>query len=392
MDHGDVKSTSIAELGTLNTQNFTVTGNGVFLSDPLDIAPVNLTTTTNYYGLFFTDTLDLTKSLSATVGGRYNYEDLQLADPTGHLTGDHIYTRFNPMAGLTYKFNSNLSAYGGYSEANRAPTPAELSCADPNQPCLLQNFLVSDPNLKQVVSKTWQGGFRGNFSPFGHGRLDWTAGVFHAENFDDILNVTDPIIPTRGYFLNAGNSLRQGVEASARYKWEGLTFNANYAYVDATFLSNLTLPSPNNPFADGDGNIIVHPGDKIPTIPAHRLKASFDYDVTDQWKVGADAVLASSQYFFGDQSNQNPQLPGYGVVNLRTSYEIEKGVTLYGLITNVFDHKYATYGTFYDKQIQNVSGQLSTNLTNPDMITPAPALLRLWRPPDQVLEPPIRLN
>ena len=200
VDHGDVKSTSIAELGTLNTQTYTVTGNGVFLSDPLDIAPVNLTTTTNYYGLFFTDTLDLTKSLSATVGGRYNYEDLQLADPTGHLTGDHVYTRFNPMAGLTYKFNSNLSAYGGYSEANRAPTPAELACADPAQPCLLQNFLVSDPNLKQVVSKTWQGGFRGNFSPFGHGRLDWTAGVFHTENFDDILNVTDPVIPTRGYF------------------------------------------------------------------------------------------------------------------------------------------------------------------------------------------------
>ncbi len=81
-------------------------------------------------------------------------------------------------------------------------------------------------------------------------------------------------------------------------------------------------------------------------------------------------VLASSQYFFGDESNQNPQLPGYGVVNLRTSYEIEKGVTLYGLITNVFDHKYATYGAFYDTQIQNVSGGLSTSLTNPDMITP----------------------
>ena len=93
------------------------------------------------------------------------------------------------------------------------------------------------------------------------------AGVFHTENFDDILNVTDPTIPTRGYFMNAGNSLRQGVEASLRYKWEHLTFNANYAYVDATFLSNLTLPSPNNPFADANGNIFVHPGDQIPDDP-----------------------------------------------------------------------------------------------------------------------------
>jgi len=85
-------------------------------------------------------------------------------------------------------------------------------------------------------------------------------------------------------------------------------------------------------------------------------------------------VLASSQYFFGDESNQNPQLPGYGVVNLRTSYEIAQGVTLYGLVTNVFDHKYATYGTFYDKNIQNVSGDPSTSLSNPDMITPGQPL------------------
>jgi outer membrane receptor protein involved in Fe transport len=380
VDHGEVKSTSIAQLGLLDPQTLTVTGNGTYLSNPLDIAPVNLTTTTNYYSLFFTDTLDLTKSLSATVGGRYNYEELQLADPAGLLTGNHSYTRFNPMAGLTYKLTSSLSAYAGYSEANRAPTPAELACANPAQPCLLQNFLISDPNLKQVVSKTWQGGFRGNFNPFGYGRLDWSAGVFHTENFDDILNVTDPALPTRGYFMNAGNSLRQGVEASARYSWERLTFNANYAYVDATFLSNLILPSPNNPFSVQDpkdplfGNIFVHPGDKIPTIPAHRLKASFDYDLTDQWKIGTDVVLASSQYFFGDQSNQNPQLPGYGVVNLRTSYEIEKGITLYGQITNLFDHKFTTYGTFYDTQIQNVSGQLSTNLTNPEMVTPGQPL------------------
>ena len=136
-------------------------------------------TTTNYYGIFFTDTVDLTSALSATAGGRYNYEELMLNDLTGTtLTGNHIYARFNPMAGLTYKFNSAVSAYGGYAEASRAPTPAELSCSNPAQPCLLQNFLVSDPSLKQVVSKTWQAGFRGGFSPFGYGRLDWCAGCF----------------------------------------------------------------------------------------------------------------------------------------------------------------------------------------------------------------------
>jgi len=378
IDHGDVKATSNAELGTINTQNWVVTGNGLFLTSPLDISPVDVKITTNYYGIYFWDSLDIAPGLTTTVGGRYNYEEIDIRDqlnlPGSDLSGNHLYTRFNPMAGLTYKVTPNLSLYAGYSEANRAPTPAELTCADPAQPCLLQSFLVSDPDLQQVVSKTWQGGFRGAFSPFGYGTLNWTAGLFHTENFNDIYLVTSPVIVTRGYFTNAGETLRQGLEAGARYKAEGLTVYANYAYVDATFQSNLTLPSPNNPFADADGNIFVHPGDHLPTIPPHRLKMGFDYSLTDAWSVGADVVLASSQYFFGDESNQNPQLPGYGVVNLRTSYEFQKGVTAYVLVNNIFDHKYATYGTFYDTGITTVSGDAATGLSNPDMITPAQPL------------------
>ncbi len=379
LDHGNVTATTTAELGVLNTQNYVVSGNGVFIGfPPIELAPVNLKVVTNYYGLYFSDTLDVTDRLAATVGGRYNYEDIALYDqlnfPGSNLTGDHLYTRFNPMAGATYKVDQGLSVYGGYAEANRAPTPAELACADPAQPCLLQNFLISDPNLKQVVSKTWQGGFRGHFSPVSYGRLDWSAGLFNTRNFDDIVNVTSPVNPTRGYFLNAGETQRQGVEASARYSVEGLSVYANYAYVDATFQSNLTLPSPNNPFADANGNIFVHPGDRIPSIPQHRLKMGFDYAVTDCWKVGADVVLASDAYFFGDESNQNPPVPGYGVVNVRTSYDVAPGVTVYGLINNLFDHRYATYGTFYETDIQTVSGEPSTGLTNPRMITPAQPL------------------
>jgi outer membrane receptor protein involved in Fe transport len=372
LDHGEVKTTSSAELGAVNTQDWVVTGNGLYLTGPVDIAEVDLRTTTNYYSLFFSDTLDLTSALSATVGARYNYEELQLADPTGLLTGDHTYARLNPMAGLTYKFSPNLSAYGGYAEANRAPTPAELGCANPLQPCVLAEFLVSDPDLKQVVSKTWQGGLRGNYSASSYGRLTWSVGFFRTENYNDILTAISPDIPTRGYFQNVGNTLRQGVEASVSYGWDRLTLSANYAYVDATFLSNIVIPSPNNPFADGNGNIFVHLGDHIPVIPANRFKAGFDYAMTDRWKIGADLVLSSSQYYFGDEINQNPKLPGYGVVNFRTSYQITDNITVYGLINNLFDNKYATYAAFYDLPVTNVSGGVSaSNLTNPDTITPA---------------------
>ena len=65
------------------------------------------------------------------------------------------------MAGLAYKITGTVTAYGGYSESNRAPTPLELGCSNPSKPCLLEGFLVSDPPLKQVVAKTYEVGLRG---------------------------------------------------------------------------------------------------------------------------------------------------------------------------------------------------------------------------------------
>jgi iron complex outermembrane receptor protein len=41
------------------------------------------------------------------------------------------------------------------------PTPSELACADPNEPCVLPTKYASDPPLKPVVSPTYELGLRG---------------------------------------------------------------------------------------------------------------------------------------------------------------------------------------------------------------------------------------
>ena len=64
----------------------------------------------------------------------------------------------------------------------------ELGCADPTRPCLIDNFLVSDPPLKQVVSHTYEAGLRGRLDlGEGHGRLNWSLGLFRTGNTDDII-------------------------------------------------------------------------------------------------------------------------------------------------------------------------------------------------------------
>lgn len=378
VDHGDVRSTAASELGSVDPSTLIVLGFGLFPTGPEGIAPVALNTTTTYYGAYVTDTFDVTSDFAVTAGGRYNDARIAMRDQLGvDLNGDHTYQRFNPMVGATFKLAHFASLYGGYSEANRAPTPAELSCADPERPCLLEGFLVADPELKQIVSHTAEIGLRGGGTPwFAPGKLNWSAGLFQTENTDDIIAVASPIQQGRGYFRNAGETLRQGVQASLTYKGQGFSAYANYAYVDATFQTPLELSSPYNPFAmpcvgaepdDAPACIFVRPGDSIPSVPPHQFKTGFDVWLTDAWKFGADAVAVSGQHLMGDESNWNPKLPAYAFVNLHTSYDVDKNVQLYGYVNNVFDSKFYTFGTFYETQPD-------LGLTNPRMYTPGQPL------------------
>ncbi|HMK79928.1 MAG TPA: TonB-dependent receptor, partial [Xanthobacteraceae bacterium] len=285
------------------------------------------------------------------------------------LNGNESYDRFNPMIGGTYKITSGLTAYAGYSESNRAPTPLELGCANPAMPCILATFLVSDPPLKQVVSHTYEAGFRGS-QELSFATLEWKFGGFRATNTDDILAIPDPILQGFGYFQNVGDTRRQGIEAEATLKSTRWQVRASYAFVDARFLNALQLGS-NSPFADANGNIQVLPGDIIPAIPRHRIKASFDYSVTDAFKVGAEALFVSSQYLVGDESNQAPQLPSYATFNLRSSYQLDKTYQLYGRIDNVFDNRYATYGTFFDTSALPNFANGGAPFTDPRSLSPA---------------------
>ncbi len=349
-DHGDLVTTSSSEIGFIDSTLNTIGLGQIVQQANGEIAPVDLAVTTNYYGLYFSDTFDVTPDFAVTAGGRYNVAVQSLQDLTGlapDLTGNHTYRRFNPLAGATYKVFPNLTVYAGYSEANRAPTPVELGCSDQNKPCLLDLFVVSDPSLRQVVARTREVGVRGTIKNSDDGKLDWSIGLYHTLNQNDIINVAS-VITGRGFFQNAGSTVRQGIDASLNYKSSKYSFYINYAFLDATFQSQILLQSPNNPNADANGNIQVEPGDRIPSLPQHKVTAGFDYYLAPEWGIGADAIVASSQYLRGDENNTFAKLAGYGVVNMHTTYQLTKYAQLYGVFENILDNKYYTFGTFFD--------------------------------------------
>jgi len=351
------------------------TGDIIRTAGNLGFSPVSLAAWQTYYGAYFNETFDLTNRLSLTAGGRYNLAAIDMADLFGtspDLSASYTYARFNPVTGLTYKILPELMTfYAGYSEANRIPTPLELGCSNPQKPCLLEGFLVSDPPLQQVIARTKEAGLRGNFTTAG-GRGDWKLGLFRIDSQNDIIQVASTL-QGRGVFQNVPATRREGLEAGAQYQTGQYLVYANYAFIDATYQFSGALASPNNPFADANGNIFVTPGNQIPGIPQHQIKGGVDYWFTPQLKLGTDVIWVSSQWFVGDDANQNPKLADYWVANLHGSYQLTKELQIYGFINNLFNRKFATFGTFFDPQ-STVAVAIPNVLFDHRTVTPAQPL------------------
>ncbi len=335
-----------ALLGGLTPDTREFFGRGVVIDEPGNNIPVRVGISTGYEGAFASDTFDVTPLLSVTVSGRYNAAEIDLRDQNGgDLTGNHAYDRFNPAAGATYRFAPWLTAYAGYSEANRAPTPAELSCAGPNDSCSLANFFVGDPDLKQVIAHTVEAGLRGTLAVTAQSRVSYDIGLFHTDSDDDIAFVNSVNL-NRAYFTNVGQTRREGLNAHAGYKTGRISAYINYAYTQASFQSGFVEAAGSNPAADADGNVTIRAGDRLPGIPANKATAGLDVAVTPAWSMGGTGVLQSGQYLFGDEANLTPKLPGYFTMNLHTAYQLTPHIQIFASVQNALDRRYYVYGTF----------------------------------------------
>ena len=250
----------------------------------------------------------------------------------------------NPAAGLTYKLSGGATLYAGYAEANRAPTPAEFSCASASSPCSLTNFFVGDPALKQVVAQTLEAGARGTVQD-GHVSLRWDASAYRIETDDDIMFVASDIVG-RDFFRNIGSTERQGFELSGDLSDGAWLVALRYAYTDASFQTPLTLDSPDNPRADDNGQIHVRPGDALPSIPRNTVKLIVTYQPSETWNISLAARYSDGQYLRGDELNLNPQIPSYVVLDASASYRLNAHFELFGEIQNLLGARYASFGTF----------------------------------------------
>ncbi|PKF55049.1 TonB-dependent receptor [Alteromonadales bacterium alter-6D02] len=313
---------------------------------------VRLDTETTQYYFYLANRFKLASDLHLDIAGRYHDSNILMNDliddGEGSLDGDHDFSRFNPAIGLSYQISPQLTAKLSYSESSRNPSPAELSCADEDDPCKLPNGFVSDPPLKQVVVNTVELSLLGKDD-----NLNYGVTFFSTQSQDDIIFQQAGEHPARGYFVNIDETQRRGVELSASYRGESFDITSSYNYLDATFESPFVSFSPVNPLGP---NRQVSPGDTIPGQPQHQIKLIGQYQATESFDIGSELSYASESYYRGDEANENQQIGSHTVVNLFANYQITQQLALELRVDNVFDRQYFTFGAYgeADEVLENV--------------------------------------
>ncbi|MEO8449198.1 MAG: TonB-dependent receptor [Gemmatimonadota bacterium] len=252
------------------------------------------------------------------------------------------YAHLSPRAGITVRLGGPFSAYGSLGGAFRAPAVIELACADPEAPCPLPFALGDDPPIRPVRAITFEVGGRMTTAS-----LTLSASAYRTNVRDDIILAPSDAAPAGstldGFFTNLEKTRRQGVELSADLRLRaGHSVYASYAYTDATFESAAEIFSVREDF--GGENQVV-PGNKMPLVPAHQFKFGGSFQLPGGLHAGADARYLGSQYLRGDEANQEPKLDSYVVADARLGWR-GRGWEMLAAGTNLFQAKYASFGTF----------------------------------------------
>ncbi len=326
-------------------------------------ARVDLRGRNRTHSVYASNALQLDPRTQLTLAARYNRYRTDTADAitpgggSGSLDGHHVFRRFNPGLSASFQPDPTLTLYGSLNRASRAPSAIELGCADPENPCRLPNAFAGDPPLKQVITTSFEAGARGRSAD---ARMQWSAGLFRADNRDDLLFVADNSAGY-GYFKNFGKTRRQGLELAASARLPGgWQFGGNLMLLDATYRSTEVVDGAANSSNDvaqagapgTEGRITLRPGDRIPLLPRRLLKLQVEGAVAEGWRLSADLLASSGATARGNENGQHRpdgsvytgpgRSAGYAVLNLALDVEPAAGLKLFAQLQNAFNRRYST--------------------------------------------------
>ncbi|QKF83245.1 TonB-dependent receptor [Halarcobacter ebronensis] len=266
----------------------------------------------------------ITDNLTSTLNARYDnikYDLKNLTKPASSIKS--TYDEGSYRAGLNYKINSNTNLYTSISTGFRAPTADQISSNS-------ADGYTTDIKSESVYN--YEIGVKGSL-----GFVNYDASIYQL-NRDDYIGKSAGNYVRRSdeanYYDNVADMVSRGFElALSGDLSKDLGFNLAYTYLDAYF----TRYSFKQYVSVGNYNTLDLSNNQVPRTPKHTINLRFDYKVGANLTLSPEIIAKSSYY--ADETNYYKQ-GGYALVNLRTSYKVNKNLELFGRVDNLLDRDY----------------------------------------------------
>ncbi len=240
--------------------------------------------------------------------GNYDY----FATPVVTLT-DKTFKLFSPKLGVTYALNPTFNVYGVIAQSGQVPSESEIQ---------------SNTELDAATARNLEIGLKGR-------ARDWSLdlSIYRTVVSDEIVSVLNPDMTTE--FQNAGETLKKGLEISARYDVdERFWLEGGFAFSDYTFtdFEELVRTGPTL-------NPIDRSGNQLPFVPRQQYSVGLGYS----HPMGFKAVLRSNSWgsYYMDNANSE-KYDGYEfLTNLMLGYS-NGPHSLQLNVDNLFDKRYAS--------------------------------------------------
>lgn len=277
---------------------------------------------TSLYGLYFMETLALSKDLKIDISSRldrlsfdidgneistYDYTKKDYIAGKGLYSVDKSFTLFSSKLGLTYALNDASNVYTSVAFANQAPTTSEIG---------------DNEALDKTKSINYEVGLKTRTSTYAY-----DIAIFQNDVNDEIIKTE---VNGESIYDNAGKTRKRGLEISGIYKLStNFTLGVSYTYSHFKYVS--FEESVRGVFVNRDGNY-------LPYIPQHQYSLSLSYQNPNGFKSRVQTKSYGSYYI--DNANSQ-KYSGYDfITDVMIGYE-KSNHAIQLNVYNIFDKHYA---------------------------------------------------
>lgn len=285
------------------------------------------------WALYIQDKWKLSSRWAAYIGGRYDYYEkyggynyYRGKAPT-RLESDS-YHQFSPKLSASYALDNHTNLYLSFGKSFAPPLLYQLyRYAEPSY----GGRYEPNPSLKPETTTNWELGIKKDL-----GKTKISADVFYARTKDYIDLVTigktakGADIKT---YKNVGEARTHGAELSVTHKFSSLwSVYANYTWQ----LGKV---------ADADNGYAMG---RDYEIPRHLFHSGVTY-TNHPWTVNVDSMFVSARNEPGWKSGKFKSRDAYFLLNMDTTYAVNKNLSVQFSIYNILDREYYDQESASDK-------------------------------------------